>query len=67
VPRWWAHVSSNVLLEDDQIFLHLGEEELARRRAAGLAHSQVRVRTGAEPRRRACAKRVVFDTPTNSV
>ncbi|EFJ51773.1 hypothetical protein VOLCADRAFT_87282 [Volvox carteri f. nagariensis] len=41
LPDWWSHVSSHVLLEDDQIFLHLGEEELARRRAAGLTHSQV--------------------------
>ncbi|KAG2491183.1 hypothetical protein HYH03_010394 [Edaphochlamys debaryana] len=41
LPPWWWHVSSNVLLEDDQVFLHLGEEELARRRANGLSHSQV--------------------------
>ena len=27
VPAWWWHVSSNVLLEDDQIFLHVGEAE----------------------------------------
>ncbi|KAG2428715.1 hypothetical protein HXX76_011419 [Chlamydomonas incerta] len=41
VPAWWWHVSSHLLLEDDQIFLHLGEEEMARRRAGGLGHSQV--------------------------
>ncbi|KAG2449650.1 hypothetical protein HYH02_005182 [Chlamydomonas schloesseri] len=41
VPAWWWHVSSHLLLEDDQIFLHLGEEETARRRAGGLGHSQV--------------------------
>ncbi|GLC61279.1 hypothetical protein PLESTB_001739000 [Pleodorina starrii] len=41
LPAWWSHVSAHVLLEDDQIFLHLGEEETARRRAGGLSHSQV--------------------------
>ncbi|GLI64211.1 hypothetical protein VaNZ11_007404, partial [Volvox africanus] len=41
VPGWWNHISSHLLLEDDQIFLHLGEQEIARRRAEGVSHSQV--------------------------
>ncbi|KXZ51442.1 hypothetical protein GPECTOR_12g405 [Gonium pectorale] len=40
MPRWAGHLGGHVLLEDDQIFLHLGEEEIARRRAAGMSHSQ---------------------------
>ncbi|KAG1675234.1 hypothetical protein FOA52_016265 [Chlamydomonas sp. UWO 241] len=35
LPGWYGHVSSHVLLEDDQIFLHEGEIELFKRRAAG--------------------------------
>ena len=35
LPGWWGHISSHTLLEDDQIFLHHGEVELARRKAAG--------------------------------
>ncbi|GIL72273.1 hypothetical protein Vretimale_426 [Volvox reticuliferus] len=41
VPRSWSHLSSHLLLEDDQIFLHLGEQEIARRREEGLSHSQM--------------------------
>jgi phenylpropionate dioxygenase-like ring-hydroxylating dioxygenase large terminal subunit len=29
-PRWWSHISNNGVLEDDQIFLHIQERELAK-------------------------------------
>ncbi|KAL6764549.1 hypothetical protein V8C86DRAFT_2471996 [Haematococcus lacustris] len=35
LPRWVSHVGSHVPLEDDQIFLHIGEVEYWKRRAAG--------------------------------
>ncbi len=31
MPRWWSHRNQNRILEDDQIFLHVQERELAAR------------------------------------
>lgn len=33
VPKWMSHISNNVILEDDNIFLHKQERNLARKLA----------------------------------
>ena len=39
-PRWLVHVGTQVPLEDDQIFLHYGEQAYLEARAAGLSVPQ---------------------------
>ena len=36
LPGWWGHLSSHTLLEDDQIFLHQGELDLALSKSKGV-------------------------------
>lgn len=40
VPAWAVHLGTHVALEDDQIFLHMGEVEYVQQRASGKTASQ---------------------------
>ena len=39
-PSWLSHVGSHIPLEDDQIFLHIGELEYLEKRSKGLSLGQ---------------------------